>query len=206
MRVKKLRQYAKPDTAAPRHRQQVTKMHHLPGFFDDVRERKPLIAHYTDKQIKDTFKDFITSTLVPYIQENRDPVEFPFNMGHMFLGIYGKWSKGRIDHNTSADIGLEVHHRNGSTDGYGIAIFWTISGLTSNHGFANNHMWGFKPSKKFIREANSKIREEEGAYKKFIHIKNTKFIRRSVVLGERALKNAQAFKQQIEEYDEFSFD
>jgi mRNA-degrading endonuclease YafQ of YafQ-DinJ toxin-antitoxin module len=206
MRVTQLREYAKPDVSAPRHRQKVTKMHQVPGIFDELRERKPLLKNYTDKQLKDIYKDFIKTKVVPYVENNREPLEFPFNMGHMFLGIYGKWSKGRVDHNSSADLGLEVHHRNGSTDGYGICIFWTISGLTSNHGFANNHMWGFKPAKKFIREANRKVRDDEGAFKRYMHIKNTKFIRRDVVLGERALKNAQKYKTEIEEYDEFSFD
>lgn len=201
----KLRPYNKPDPHAPRYMKDCSRMDSKKQL-QELRDKHPNIKDYTDTQIKRIFKLFNSTTLTEYIQTERDPIEFPFSMGHMFLGVYGRWSEGRVDKRLSTNIGLETHHRNGDTDGYGLYIFWTASGVTAKKVFANNHMWGFKPCRNLLRGANKRVRETADMWKRFIHVKNSKFLRKDVILGKTSLNNKMFNKKQIEEYDEFSFD
>jgi hypothetical protein len=205
VQLKKLRTYNKPDLNAPRYREECARMDSKQQL-QELREKYPNIKNYTDSQIKNIFKEFNSTTLAEYIRTEREPIEFPFSMGHMFLGSYGKWSDGRVDKKLSTNIGLEAHHRNGDSDGYGLYIFWTASGVTSKKVFANNHMWGFTPCRNLLRGANAAVRAVDGMWKTFIPVRNSKFLRRDVILGKTVINNKMFNQEEIDKYDEFSFD
>ncbi len=117
--------FKSPDLNAPRKRKKAINLIAYPdedryGFFAAAKEQYPSLAELTNKQIAEVIKAF----LIHYADEvvnNRYGVRLPGKLGAVIVGLSKPSQKTRannIDYAASRELGIQVSHRNGNTDGY----------------------------------------------------------------------------------------
>ena len=86
---------------------------------------------------------------VDLVLSTRDGVEFPENLGTIYIGLTSCFKRRNIDFKTSIALGKEVLHPNFHTDGKIAKIVYSKYGI--GHLFKYNKIYGFKAHRTFAR-------------------------------------------------------
>lgn len=157
----------KPNLEAPRFR---SKRHNVldDNFVKRFTEQHP---QYKDLPIN-KFRDIIVSyneALWKTAVDNRDGVELPEGLGHIFIGSCPSPKRDNIDIPSSLKAGVRLNHRNFESDNYLAKIFYTNFSAYSKYRFRNRQLWKFKGCRLFTRAASEGYRKD---WKKYVIVDN----------------------------------
>jgi hypothetical protein len=145
-------------------------------------------------------KDFNVSIYRTALDE-RDGIELPQSMGHIFIVSCEATTKENVDFNKSAQLGVKVFHRNLKTDGKIAKIFY--SNYPTKYNFANKKLWAFKAGRNFSRTVTKEYPEKWTMY-----ILKEKFKKGDVYKANRrkAYLMGKTKEAATEDYNEFNMD
>lgn len=158
IRIKLLKfMYKTPDIKAPRHR---LSRHTLTTneFFTKFRTNHPQYSQYTNKELVKVVETFHNNLWLGAIN-NRDGIELPEKIGHIFIGTCKPKKSPNPDRVKSAAYGREVKHQNFQSDNYLAKIFYT--NFANGYLFENRDLWKFKPVREFKREVANNLPKVE---------------------------------------------
>jgi hypothetical protein len=187
----------KPDVKAPRYRKSIQGT--LNGeFVDMLKENVPGSRVLDINDIKNIIKAF-NGNLWNAVIENRDGVEIPHQLGHLFIGTCKKSLNKNIDFKKSGEYGQVVSHQNWESDQHLAKIFFTTHAL--KYKFKNHELWSFQPTRNFKRAVSKAYPLN---WKKYVQIDpkvkiSTMFRKEPVVYNEKV----EDFD--IDSYNEFEF-
>lgn len=142
--------YKKPDLNAPRFKRErlnlLTK-----ELFKKYKEQHPSID--IDFEM---FKKIIisfNSKIVEKTIEHRDGVEFPEQLGYLFIGTCPRVTGPIIDPVTSSKYDKKINFKNWDSNQYVCKIFYSNYG--PKYKFVNRELWYFVPSRVFKRSVSA---------------------------------------------------
>jgi len=188
-----------PDLNAPRFRS-TRKCLLKPDFFKRFRKKYPQYAETSDKALRDII-GLHNETLWKQVIENRDGVEFPENLGFLFVGTCNPPKKHNTDYVTSIEYKQRLRHRNFESDNYVAKIFYT--NYASKYKFRHRELWQFKGIREFTRGVSETYPEN---WKKYIQVENFEKINKLFkrYKSRRYYVNKTAYD--ILDYNEFDMD
>ncbi len=146
------------------------------------------------KKIIHTFNTNLWSTVI----ENRDGVEIPEQIGHLFIGTCQPKRSPNVDYKTSAEYMKVIEFRNWESDQHLAKIFYTTYG--TKYRFKNHELWGFKPTRAFKRMVSKTYPEK---WKQYVEIDpKIKISSMFRTKGYESFKTEQV-EQDISMYNEF---
>lgn len=188
----------KPDLNAPRFRECVKGTLNK-SFIESLKENVFGSRVLGDEKIKEIIKTF-NKNLYESTINNRDGVEIPSQIGHLFIGTCAKSKTLKnIDFKKSEEHGIIVNHQNWDSDNHLAKIFFTT--YSSKYKFKNHELWCFNPSRDFKRAVAKTYGDN---WKKYIQI-NPK-IKISTMF--RKAPSLDFKKQEVDDlnsYNEFEF-
>lgn len=140
--------YKKPDVNAPRYRR---------GWLDVLGSELYDKFKAANPEIEIDYKTFKTiirtfnRKIVEKVLEHRDGVEFPGQLGYLFIGTCPKTKMA--DHVTSSEYDRKIHFTNYDSNQYICKIFYSNYG--TKYKFSNRELWYFVPGRKFKRAASA---------------------------------------------------
>ncbi len=193
-----MKEARKPDLKAPRFRRLIEGTLNQ-EFYDLIREKLPSVKELTNAQIKEIITAFNEQLWLTAIDE-RDGVEVPEQIGHLFIGTCPPKKRKNVDFKTSADYLKVIEHRNWESDNYLAKIFFTTYG--TKYRFKNHELWGFIPTRAFKRMVGKTYPQN---WKRYIEVdpkmKLSYVYRRNMV----AFRKMDEMEQHIATYNEFEF-
>ncbi len=193
-----MKEARKPDLKAPRFRRLIEGTLNQ-EFYDLIREKLPSVKELTNAQIKEIITAFNEQLWLTAIDE-RDGVEVPEQIGHLFFGTCPPKKRKNVDFKTSADYLKVIEHRNWESDNYLAKIFFTTYG--TKYRFKNHELWGFIPTRAFKRMVGKTYPQN---WKRYIEVdpkmKLSYVYRRNMV----AFRKMDEMEQHIATYNEFEF-
>ena len=154
-----------PDLNAPRFRP--TRLCLLtPEFFKKFRKKYPQYIDVDDKKLRDII-GLHNETIWKEVIENRDGVEFPENLGFLFVGTCNPPKKHNTDYATSIQYKQRLRHRNFESDNYVAKIFYT--NYAGKYKFRHRELWQFKGIREFTRGVSEAYPEN---WKKYVQVEN----------------------------------
>jgi hypothetical protein len=151
----------KPDLNAPRYRRSAEGTLNKP-FLAALREAVPQARGFSDAELKDFIVAFNTQLWQTAIDE-RDGVELPESLGHLFIGTCpGKRRSANVDYKKSAEYLQLVQHRNWESDDFLCKIFYTNH--STRYRFRHHELWGFTAAREFRRSASRAYPEKWKQY------------------------------------------
>lgn len=191
-----MREARKPDLHAPRFRRQIDFTLNA-EFYELLKEKVPAAKELTNAQLKDLIMTFNGQIWQAAI-DNRDGVEIPEQIGHLFIGTCPPKKRKNVDFKKSADYLKVIEHRNWESDNYLAKIFFTTYG--TKYRFKNHELWGFIPTRAFKREVGKTYPVN---WKRYIEVDprlKLSFIYRKNMVEFR---NMDVAEQQMSTYNEF---
>lgn len=156
--------YKKPDLNAPRFRRK-TENSVDTDFYKLFISKNPEYKHLTLQEVKNiiyTFNEHVCKTVI----ENRDGVEIPSQIGHLFIGTCPKSKKrANHDHKLSLHYMQKIKHRNFESDQHIAKIFYTT--YVNKYKFKNYDLWAFNSHRNFSRTVAKEYPEN---WKKYVEI------------------------------------
>lgn len=120
-------------------------------------EKYPEYAGISEAVFKKVIKEF-NQTLWRTALDERDGIELPQSMGHLYIASCEASTKENVDYRKSALLGFKVFHRNLSTDGKIAKVFY--SNHSNRYNFANKGLWAFKAERNFARTLTKEYPEK----------------------------------------------
>lgn len=191
-----MREARKPDLHAPRFRRQIDFTLNA-EFYELLKEKVPAAKELTNAQLKDLIMTFNGQVWQAAI-DNRDGVEIPEQIGHLFIGTCPPKKRKNVDFKKSADYLKVIEHRNWESDNYLAKIFFTTYG--TKYRFKNHELWGFIPTRAFKRKVGKTYPLN---WKRYIEVDprlKLSFIYRKNMVEFR---NMDVAEQQMSTYNEF---
>lgn len=138
--------YKKPDLNAPRFTRDRLNIL-TPELFRKFKKENPSIDidFHTYRKIILAFNNKI----VDKIMEHRDGVEFPDQLGYIFVGTCPKAISPVVDPVTSSEYDKKINFKNWDSNQYICKIFYSNYG--TKYKFLNRELWYFVPSRRFKR-------------------------------------------------------
>lgn len=113
-------------------------------FLEVFIKEHPKYKNLDLKTLKLIIKTF-NETIIDGVGDNRQGVELPLGLGHIFIGSCKPTKKKtNIDFKLYKTTGIKAHHQNFDTDGKLMKVFYT--NYSCNSPFANKILWGFELS------------------------------------------------------------
>jgi len=139
--------FNKPDVTAPRYRETV---HQVTDnkFFKTFKEKYPKYKDIPDNELKKVIKAF-NILCWETVVDTRDGVQFPEELGYVFVGTCQTSKKTNIDFGKSNKYGYLVTNNNWGTDGKLAKIFY--SNFATKYNFDNRECWAFVGCRTFKR-------------------------------------------------------
>ncbi len=146
-----MKSYKAPDKKAPRFR---LNRHTLTteDVFDKFRKKYPDYNHYTNKQLVE-FIDKFHEKLYLGVVENRDGIELPERLGHIFIGTCKPKKGVNPNRRLSIVYGKEVRNTNFETDNFMAKIFYT--NYINRYLFADGDIWKMTATREFKKKVGS---------------------------------------------------
>jgi len=141
--------YKKPDVTAPRFRRARLNLISV-ELFKRFKEKNPSIDidFQTFKKVILAFNKKIRQKVI----EHRDGVEFPEQLGYVFIGTCPR-AKVIVDPITSSEHDKKINFKNWDSNQYVCKIFYSNYG--TKYKFAGRDLWYFVPCRKFKREVSA---------------------------------------------------
>lgn len=136
-----------PNLTGPRYRQSVSGTINA-DMVREIKEKVPAAKDYTDQQIKDMLRAFNENVWKTAL-DNRDGVELPEQIGHIFIGTCPPKKSPNVDFKMTKEYLKVIQHRNWESDNYLAKIFFT--NYSSKYRFKNHEIWGFNAARQFTR-------------------------------------------------------
>ena len=136
-----------PNLTGPRYRQSVSGTINA-GMIREIKEKVSSAKDYTDQQIKDMIRAFNENVWRTAL-DNRDGVELPEQIGHIFIGTCPPKKSPNVDFKMTKEYMKVIQHRNWESDNYLAKIFFT--NYSSKYRFKNHEIWGFNAARQFTR-------------------------------------------------------
>lgn len=187
--------YKAPDINAPRFR---VSRHTLTTdeFFSKFRKDHPKYSSYTNKDLIKIIETFHSNLWMGVIN-NRDGVELPEKIGHIFIGTCKPKKSSNPDRVKSIVYGKQIKHTNFPSDNFLAKIFYT--NYIKRYLFENRDLWKIQPVREFKREVAKNYPEK---WKMYHIIDNFKFI--SDLYQKKVTKNYMQEKNTVSNtYNEF---
>jgi hypothetical protein len=194
-----MKTFNQPDLNAPRFR---PKRYNILNneFCKRFRDDNPKYNHLSNDQIKDIVKTgnghIWRSTI-----DHRDGIEFPEQLGYLFIGTCPRKKTDNIDYVKSLEYGRKLQNQNWESDQYVAKIFYT--NYETKYRFRFHELWGFQGVRDYKRTIAATYQQD---WKKYIQVDNMQHISRLF----RTLKNRETRKREtatsLETYDEFLLD
>lgn len=132
--------------------------HRVKRFNTTNKEWLAEIAGSSDCLVKDPEKvlKIIIETnkaIADVVIETRDGIEFPNQLGYMFLGTCQPKIRKNVDFKTTDSYLKVIQHRNWESDNYLAKIFYTNFGTKFKFKF--HQLWGFKACREFTRKVGT---------------------------------------------------
>lgn len=150
--------YKKPDLNAPRFKRDRLNILNK-ELFDKFKKNNPSVD--IDFQ---TFRKIILSFNLKLRQKtmtNRDGVEFPEQLGYLFIGTCPR-KVNMTDPITSSEYDRKINFKNWESNQYVCKIFYSNYG--TKYRFSNRDMWYFVPCRKFKRSVSATFNENWNKY------------------------------------------
>lgn len=141
--------YKKPDVNAPRFRRDRLNVLSEESY-KKFKEKNPSIK-IDFKTFRKIILDF-NSLFRDKVIENREGVEFPEQLGYIFIGTCPKIAQ-ITDPITSAEYDVKINFKNWESNQYVCKIFYSNFG--TKYKFANQNLWYFVPCRKFKRSVSA---------------------------------------------------
>ena len=166
-------------------------------FIKELRAKIPATKDLSVQEIKEIITTFNGELWMTAI-EQRDGVEIPEQIGHMFIGTCPPKKRKNVDFRTTLDHLKVIQHRNWESDQHLAKIFYTTFG--TKYRFKNNELWGFIATRDFKRKVGSTY---PLLWKQYLQVdpkmKMSGFYRSMMYKIERE----ESAKEQIQTYNEF---
>lgn len=194
-----MKTFNQPDLNAPRFR---PKKYNILNndFCKRFRTENPKYNHLSNEQIKNIIKagnGLIWKSTI----DNRDGIEFPEQLGYLFIGTCPRKKTDNIDYLKSMAYGRKLQNQNWESDQYVAKIFYT--NYETKYRFRFHELWGFQGLRDYKRSIAATYQQD---WKKYIQVDNMQHISRMF----RTLKNKETRKREtaisLETYDEFLLD
>lgn len=194
-----MKEFKAPDLKAPRFR---TKRLNILNS-STLEEFKAKHPYHADLELQ-TFSDIIklfNGMIWKTVIDNRDGVELPESLGHLFIGTCPTSKKLNVDFKKSKEYGKVIQNKNWETDNKLAKIFYT--NYYQKYRFANRELWGFEPVRQFKRTVASEYPEN---YQRYVVMKPGVRISALYKKTQAAHYHAEKDRVDLEEYDEFKLD
>lgn len=188
--------FNKPDVNAPRYRESVHQVT-TDKFFKTFKEKYPKYEDISNSELKKVIKAF-NVLFWETVVDTRDGVQFPEELGYVFVGTCQTSKKANIDFGKSNKYGYLVTNNNWATDGKLAKIFYTND--ANKYKFVNRECWAFQSCRNFKRTL-AKVYPEN--WMNYVHVDPMKKIRKifqGTVLKEMRKKIE---NKKLENYNEF---
>lgn len=194
-----MKTFKKPDLNAPRFR---PKRHNILNndFCKKFRSENPRFAHLSNEQIKTIVKASNGKLWTTVIQQ-RDGVEFPEQLGYLFIGSCPRKKGENTDYNRSLQYGVKIQHRNYESDQYTAKIFYT--NYETKYRFRFHELWGFTGVRDFTRGVAQAYPTE---WKKYVVVDNLTKVSRLFRKERFKEFKKKVIALSLEHYDEFDLD
>lgn len=146
------------------------------------------------KTIVLTFNELLYKTAI----ENRDGVQLPDRLGHIFIGTCPKKKSVNIDYKKSADYNQVVQHRNWESDGYLAKIFYTS--YPKKYNFRHKELWKFVATRNFTREVGKTYPEN---WKMYVEVDPKRNINRTFSKNVERIEEQESDAVKLQTYNEF---
>lgn len=148
----------------------------------------------------DLFKTIVTTfnkNLYLGAIDNRDGVELPEGLGHIFIGTCQP-PKRSIDYASSFKYNTEIRYRNFETDGHLGKIFYTS--FAGKYRFKDREIWKFKGHRDFTQAVSKAYLKN---WKKYVEVDNFQKISKLYVKHLKKDHCKRYHKPITEDYNEF---
>ena len=167
--------------------------------YTKLRKEYPALKKLTDSEITriiHTFNKNLWQTAI----DNRQGVDLPQRLGHIFIGTCEKKKAPNIDYNTSKELQKRIQHRNWESDNYLAKIFYTTFAYKYN--FHNHELWAFNPGRNFKRTLGKEYPKQ---WKQYIEVPRNMKLNRLFQLMENRPTPYTPLAISLETYNEFEF-
>lgn len=164
-----IKDFKKPDLNAPRAR---SEYHNIVDkeFINRFKEKYPVYKDVDNSVIKEIiFKS--NGFLWDHVLHNRDGVELPERLGHIFIGTCMRAKKLNVNYGASIQSNTRLRHRNFESDNYLAKIFYT--NYSNKYNFKTKTLWDFVGVREFKR-AVAKVYPEK--WKIYLQVESKKHI------------------------------
>lgn len=144
-----MKDFTPPDPRAPRFRKKAAKTYADGKLFKNFIKKYP---EYKGKITRTEFSQIIQahgSLLSELVRDNRDGVELPQRLGHVFVGTCNPPYRKNVNFKVSAEYAKVLMNRNYESDSYVAKIFYSNYG--NRFSFKNGELWEFKGYREFTR-------------------------------------------------------
>jgi hypothetical protein len=186
----------KPNLNAPRFRRSAQGTLNS-EFIELLKQKVPSAKDLSADQIKEIIHTFNGNLWMTAI-ENRDGVEIPEQIGHLFIGTCPPKRKPNVDFKTSAEYLKVIQHRNWESDQYLAKIFYTTYG--TKYRFKNHELWGFVATRAFKRTVGKTYPEK---WKQYVEVDPKIKISSMFRTNLNEMKKAEDAEKNITLYNEF---
>lgn len=187
-----------PDVKAPRYRRPA-KRTIVNDVVKAIKQEVFSAKYIEDKLVKEIIYEF-NCQLVESAIENRDGVEVPSQIGHIFIGTCPMKKSKNIDFKITAIHKKAIQHRNWESDNYLAKIFFTT--YSSKYKFKNNELWGFYAIRDFKRKVGKTY---PANWKKYVQVDPKLKIGSVFRENMSKLDTAQTEEDLLKTYNEFEF-
>lgn len=138
----------------------------------------------------------VNKAIVDTVIEERDGIEFPEQLGYVFLGTCLPKVRKNVDFKTTGHYLKVIQHRNWESDNYLAKIFYT--NYETKYKFKFNELWQFTGCRNFTRAVGVSYPKN---WKKYIQIDHTLKVSRLFrkYMGER--KKEEELAEYLKTYD-----
>ena len=159
-----LKPYKLPDLNAPRFYESKRRTT-TPDALKEIKKMHPLLKNIPIQKLRRLIKVF-NNTVWRLAVENRDGVNIPEQIGHLFVGTCPPLKKKvSVDHEKSSVHQVSLQFFNHDSDQHFAKIFYTTH--SSKYRFLNHEIWGFTPGRYFSRAASKAYKED---WKKYVEV------------------------------------
>jgi len=158
--------FRKPDLSAPRYRlkkKNIIDDEYYKNFQKKYPDNKDISLSQLKKIVKAANTEFWKLVI-----ENRDGIELPENLGHIFIGSCYNIQKENIDYGKSIKYNTKVTHKNYDTDGHVSKIFYT--NYSPKYKIKYRKIWSFAAGRYFKRAVKDAFKDN---WKKYMLVDNT---------------------------------
>ena len=191
------KEYRAPDVKAPRFRQSGHNVINK-DFVKRFKEKYTKYKDLKESDIRSIIKKF-NEAVCENVIDNRDGINLPEGLGHLFIGSCNLLRNQNIDFAKSLKYGMTVNLKNWETDGKIAKIFY--SSYSSKYKFEFRECWSFKACRNFKRGVAKNFPEN---WMMYVSIESSKKMRKTytgIVLKEMKHKQTQSKLKDYKEFD-----